>query len=141
MGPRLRKRLGADRIGLEGFTEQTGYSNGMTTPLVLAILLIQFVRETPNIPVMTPATLRYSLQPNLADCHLTPPYKFAANVSITVDTAGNEQSVHIAHTSGNPCVDKQAVAAGAHFRFSPALKESRPIPTTLTLTMNMGRDR
>jgi TonB family protein len=113
----------------------------MTTPLVIAVLLIQFVRETPNIPVMTAPTLRYSLQPNLADCHLTPPYKLAAIVSITVNTEGNAQNVHIAHTSGNPCVDKQAVAAGTHFRFSPALKESRPVPTTITLTMNVGRDR
>lgn len=113
----------------------------MSIPLVLAILLLQFVRETPHIPVLTPPTLRYSLQPQLADCHLTPPYKFAAEVSITVNTQGNAQNVRIAHTSGNPCVDKQAVAAGAHFRFSPALKESRPVPTTVTLTMNMAKDR
>ena len=113
----------------------------MSTQLVLAILLLQFVRETPNMPMVTPPTLRYSLQPQLADCHLTPPYKFAAVVSITVDPAGNAQNVHIAHTSGNPCVDKQAVAAGTHFRFSPSLKESKPIPATIQLTMNMGRER
>ena len=113
----------------------------MSTQLLLAILLLQFVKETPNIPVLTAPVLRYSLQPQLAECHLTPPYKFAAAVSMTVRTDGNTEIVHIAHTRGNPCVDKQAVAAGAHFRFSPSLKESKPIPTTVTLTMNMARER
>ena len=113
----------------------------MTKQLALAMLMLQFVHNAPNMPVLTPPTLRYSLQPQLADCHLTAPYTFAAIVSITVKTDGNADKVRIAHTSGNGCVDKQAVAAGTHFRFSPALKESKPVPTTIQLTMNMARDR
>jgi len=113
----------------------------MTIQLLLAMLLLQFVHNSPNMPVMTPPTLRYSLQPQVADCHLTPPYKFAAVVSMTVRTDGNTENVRIAHSSGNPCVDKQSVAAGAHFRFSPALKESRPVPITIQLTMNLARER
>ena len=113
----------------------------MTTSLLFAILLLQFVHNSPNMPVLTAPTLRYSVQPQLGECHLTPPFKFVTVVSITVSTAGNAQNVHVAHSSGNPCVDKQSVAAGVHFRFSPALKESKPIPTTIQLTMNVGRER
>ena len=113
----------------------------MTIQIALAMLFFQFVHNAPNMPVMTPPTLRYSLQPQLADCNLTAPYKYTATVSMTVKIDGNTDNVHIAKTSGNACVDRQAIAAGTHFRFSPALKESKPVPLTIQLNMNMARER
>jgi TonB family protein len=113
----------------------------MTTQLALAMFLLQFVHNSPNMPVVVPPVLRYSLGPNLAECKLVPPYKLVALVGLTVDAAGNAQNVRIAKSSGNACADKQAIAAASHFRFSPALRETKPIPAPITLTMNMGRDR
>jgi len=113
----------------------------MTTQLALAMFLLQFVHNSPNMPVVTAPVLRYQLPPNLTPCHLTVPYKMTTSVAINVGIDGNAHGVHLAHSSGNACVDKETVEAAAHFRFAPALKETKPIPATITLTMNTSRER
>jgi TonB family protein len=106
-----------------------------------ALLLLQFVHNSPNTPVVTAPVLHYQLPPDLATCKLVPPFKMTTSVAINVGIDGNAHGVHLAHSSGNACVDKQTLAAAAHFRFAPALKETKPIPATITLTMNTSRDR
>ena len=113
----------------------------MKTVLVLALFLGQFVHESPNYAVVNAPVVRYSIPPDLADCKLATPYKFAVQVTIQVGADGNAKSQHIAHTSGNPCVDKRVLLAASHYRFSPGLKEGKPISAPVTLGLNVGRDQ
>jgi len=113
----------------------------MTNLLVLALLLGQFLPDSPNYPVVNAPIVRYTLPPDLTGCKLVAPYKLTAQVGIMVGVDGNAKSVRIAHTSGNPCVDKRVLFAASHYRFSPALKETKPIPASITLSLNMTREQ
>lgn len=113
----------------------------MTTLLALAILLGQFTQEVPHYAVLKQPEIRYSVQPEISLCDIKPPFKLSATLAITVDVKGSPQNVHIAHSSGNKCFDKQTIAAGTHYIFAPALKEGHPIPASIKLGINMGRDK
>jgi TonB family protein len=113
----------------------------MTTLLALAMLAIQFVRNSPNTPVITAPVVRFQLPPDINECHLTPPFKMNVTVSLTVGVDGNAHDARIVHSSGNACVDKREVYAASRYRFSPALKESKPVPMSIKMTMNVSSER
>ncbi len=113
----------------------------MNTMLVLALLLGQFIHESPNYAVVNAPVVRYTLPPDLKECKLVAPYKLFVQITILVGVDGNAKSERIAHTSGNPCVDKRVLFAAAHYRFSPALKETKAIPASITLGLNMSQER
>lgn len=113
----------------------------MRSLLALTFLLAQFTHEVPHYAVLKQPEVRYSVQPEVSVCNLVPPFKLTATMAMTVDLKGNPQHVRITRSSGNKCFDQQTVAAGNHYHFAPALKEGHPILSTVTIGVNMGREK
>jgi TonB family protein len=88
-------------------------------------------------PGMVAPGIKSSVQSDLSACKLHPHYIGSTLVALTVDATGKPKDISVATSSGNECVDKSALAAVSHYKFTPGRRDGVPLSLNTTLTVGV----
>lgn len=73
-------------------------------------------------------------RPTTAACRYSGSH--TATIRLTVTAAGQPKDEVIDVSSGNTCLDRQALKTVAGYHFNPAIKDGQPMETHLRLQVN-----
>ncbi len=62
-----------------------------------------------------------------------------ATIRLTVTPSGQPANEAIAVSTGNDCLDQQALKTVAGYHFNPAVKDGRPVATRIQIQVNYKR--
>ena len=81
--------------------------------------------------------VKVSSRVDTSACKLHPPYIGSTLVALTVDATGKPTNLSVAYSSGNECVDKSALAAVSHYKFTPGRRDGVAIALKITITVGI----
>jgi len=90
--------------------------------------------------VLTPPRRLHEVKPHYPDARRAAGVEADVLLVISLDAAGRVLSVTVGRGSGDAAFDDSARAAAREERFSPALRDGVPVPTTFTFTTHFRLD-
>ncbi|MES1207500.1 MAG: energy transducer TonB, partial [Pseudomonadota bacterium] len=101
-------------------------------------------RAAPGAPrpgsVLTPPRRLAEVKPRYPDARRAAGVEADVLLVVSLDAAGRVLSVTVGRSSGDGAFDESARAAARQERFSPALRDGVPVPTTFTFTTHFRLD-
>jgi protein TonB len=95
-------------------------------------------RAAPGVPrpgsVLTPPRRLHEVKPHYPDARRAAGVEADVLLVVSLDAAGRVLSVTVGRSSGDDAFDESARQAARQERFSPALRDGLPVPTTFTFT-------
>ncbi|HVY38066.1 MAG TPA: energy transducer TonB, partial [Polyangia bacterium] len=90
--------------------------------------------------VLTPPRRLNEVKPHYPDARRAAGVEADVLLVVSLDAAGRVLSVTVGRSSGDDAFDESARAAARQERFSPALRDGVPVPTTFTFTTRFRLD-
>jgi protein TonB len=90
--------------------------------------------------VLTPPRRLREVKPHYPDARRAAGVEADVLLVVSLDAAGQVLSVTVGRSSGDEAFDESARAAARQERFSPALRDGVPVPTTFTFTTHFRLD-
>jgi TonB family protein len=90
--------------------------------------------------VLTPPRRIHEVKPNYPDALRAKGVEADVVLVASIDASGKVIAVTVAKTSGDLSFDEAARAAALQERFSPALRDGTPVPTTIPFTTHFRLD-
>ncbi len=90
--------------------------------------------------MLTPPRRLDEVKPRYPDARRAAGVEADVLLVVSLDAAGRVLSVTVGRTSGDEAFDESARAAARQERFSPALRDGIPVPTTFTFTTHFRLD-
>ena len=90
--------------------------------------------------VLTPPRRLNEVKPRYPDARRAAGVEADVLLVVSLDAAGRVLSVTVGRSSGDDAFDESARAAARQERFSPALRDGVPVPTTFTFTTHFRLD-
>jgi len=90
--------------------------------------------------VLTPPRRLHEVKPRYPDARRAAGVEADVLLVVSLDAEGRVLSVTVGHGSGDAEFDDSARAAARQERFSPALRDGAPVPTTFTFTTHFRLD-
>ncbi|HXJ18689.1 MAG TPA: energy transducer TonB [Polyangia bacterium] len=90
--------------------------------------------------VLTPPRRLQEVKPHYPDARRAAGVEADVLLIVSLDASGRVLSVTVGHSSGDQSFDESARQAARQERFSPALRDGVPVPTTFTFTTHFRLD-
>ena len=101
------------------------------------LLLLASVALFGQAPGSAPPSVTTQGQPSTGPCKYTGSH--TATIDLTVTAGGLPENAAVAVSSGNGCLDKQALKAVSGYHFHAAVRDGKPVPTHLRIQINFKR--